>query len=52
LCVGTEAEFVETANVAGLDRELTGTLEGDYELRFWLLEKLGEVKNRLFDSSE
>lgn len=52
LCMGTEAEFVETASVAGLDRELTGTLEGDYELRFWLLEKLGEVKNRLFGSSE
>ena len=52
LCMGTEAEFVETASVAGLDRELTETLEGDYELRFWLLEKLGEVKNRLFGSSE
>ena len=52
LCVGTEEDFVETASVAGLDRELTGTLEGDYELRFWLLEKLGEVKNRLFGSSE
>lgn len=52
LCMGTEEEFVETASVAGLDRELTGTLEGDYELRFWLLEKLGEVKNRLFGSSE
>ena len=52
LCMGTEAEFVETANMAGFSEELTGTLEGEYELRFWLLEKLGEVKNRLFASSE
>ena len=52
LCMGTEAEFVETANMAGFSEELTGTLEGEYELRFWLLEKLGEGKNRLFASSE
>ena len=52
LCMGTEADFVETANMAGFSEELTGTLEGEYELRFWLLEKLGEVKNRLFASSE
>ena len=52
LCVGTEAEFVETANAAGLDPELAGTLEGEYELRFWVLEKIGAVKNYLFDSSE
>ena len=51
LCVGTQAQFVETANAAGLDPELTGTLEGDYELRFWVLEKLGELKNQIFSSS-
>ena len=50
LCMGED--FVETASVAGLDEELAGTLEGEYVLRFWLLEKLGEVKNRLFASSE
>ena len=50
LCVGED--FVETASVAGLSPELTGTLEGEYELRFWLLEKLGEVKNRIFKASE
>ena len=50
LCVGED--FVETASVAGLSPELTGTLEGEYELRFWLLEKLGEVKNRIFQASE
>ena len=45
-------EFVETANVAGMSGELAGTLEGEYEIRFWLLEKLGEVKNLLFEASE
>ena len=51
LCMAGE-DFVETASVAGLSPELTGTLEGEYELRFWLLEKLGEVKNRIFQASE
>ena len=50
LCVGED--FVETASVAGLSPELTGTLEGEYELRFWFLEKLGEVKSRIFQASE
>lgn len=52
LCMGTEADFVQTASVAGLSDELTGTLEGDYEVRFWLLEKFGELKNWFFDASE
>lgn len=53
LCVGESAEeFVETANMAGLPDELTETLEGECEIRFWLLEKIGEMKNRFFDSSE
>lgn len=51
LCAGTEAEFVETASVAGMSDELTAALEGDYEIRFWLLEKLGQLKNRFFPSS-
>ena len=50
LCVGED--FVETASVAGLSPELTGTLEGEYEIRFWLLEKIGEMKNRIFQASE
>ena len=50
LCMGSE-DFVETANMAGLDPELAGTLEGEYEIRFWLLEKIGEVKNYLFNAS-
>ena len=50
LCLG-DGDFVETASIAGLDAELAETLEGDYELRFWVLDKLGELKNRIFDSS-
>lgn len=45
-------EFVETANVAGMSGELAGTLEGEYEIRFWLLEKIGEARNFLFRASE
>ena len=52
LCMGTGEDFVETASVAGLSPELTGTLEGEYEVRFWLLEKFGELKNWFFDGSE
>ena len=51
LCMAGE-DFVETASVAGFSPELTGTLEGEYELRFWVLEKWGEMKNRFFDSSD
>ena len=51
LCAGTEEEFVETASVAGMSDELTAALVGDYEIRFWLLEKLGQLKNRFFPSS-
>ena len=51
LCMAGE-DFVETASVAGLSPELTETLEGEYEIRFWLLEKWGEMKNRIFQASE
>ena len=52
LCMGTEADFVETASMAGLSDDLTGALDGEYEIRFWLLDKIGEIKNRFFDSSD
>ena len=52
LCTGTRTEFVETASVAGMSETLTGTLEGEYEIRFWLLEKIGELKNFFFASSD
>ena len=51
LCM-TGEDFVETASVAGLEPELSETLEGEYEIRFWLLEKWGELKNHFFDASE
>ena len=51
LCMGSEGEFVETAGTAGLSPELAASLEGEYELRFWVLEKLGELKNHFFDTS-
>ncbi len=50
LCMGED--FVQTASVAGMSDELTDTLEGEYEVRFWLLEKLGQLKNHFFDPSE
>lgn len=52
LCMGSGEDFVETASVAGMSEELTGTLEGEYELRFWVLEKLGQMRNYFFASSE
>jgi stage II sporulation protein R len=52
LCVGDREEFVETASVAGMPDRLTGALEGEYEIRFWLLEKIGALKNALFSSSD
>lgn len=53
LCVGaTTEEFVETANLSDMPDSLTGALDGEYEIRFWLLEKIGEVRNFLFEASE
>ena len=52
LCVGEREEFVETAAIAGMSERLTGTLQGEYEIRFWLLDRIGEWKNSLFASSD
>lgn len=51
LCVGSGEDFVETASMTGLDEGLAQTLAGEYEIRFWLLDKLGQVKNYLLASS-
>ena len=51
MCMAPEGELAQTANMAGIDGELTKALEGEYEIRFWLLEKLGELKNHYFDTS-
>ena len=42
----------EAVQTASLDERLTDTLTGEYEIRFWLLEKFGEVKNWFFASSD
>ena len=48
LCLPTSAEgFEETASCAGFSDSLTGTLEGEYEVRFWILEVWGSVENFL-----
>lgn len=53
LCTGAaaEEEFVETARMNDLPESLTRTLSGEYEIRFWLLDKLGEVQKFFFDPS-
>lgn len=50
LCVPVTAEgFEETAAAAGFPDSLTGALEGDCQIRFFLLDCLGRVENFLFD---
>ena len=52
-CYGTEnGYFVETAAMNGMNERLTGALTGEYEIRFWLLDKLGQLGNFLHKSSE
>lgn len=50
LCMGaTSEEFEDVAAGAGFNNTLTATLEGEtYEIRFFLLDKLGELENMLF----
>lgn len=46
LCTGTDAEqFERSAENAGLSDSLRGSLTGDYEIRFWLLDQLGRLEN-------
>ncbi len=53
LCVGAACQdFTETANMHDLPNSLTKALTGDYEIRFWILDKLGELENFFHDSSE
>ncbi len=53
LCLGaTSQEFVETANTHNIPGRLSKTLTGDYEIRFWVLDKLGELENFFHDTSE
>ena len=53
LCMGaTSEQFVETASLEGFDRQLCGTLTGEYEIRFWILDQLGRLGNFLHRDSE
>lgn len=50
LCMSaTTEEFVAVSN---MDDTLTGTLTGEYEIRFWLLDQLGKLGNFLHGDSE
>ena len=51
LCLpATSSGFETVAAGAGFDEALIGALEGkpEYEIRFFLLDKLGELENKLF----
>lgn len=49
LCMGaTSEEFVETAQIAGMDDALTETLTGGLQLRFYLLDALGRAEKACF----
>ena len=53
LCMSaTTEEFVEVAAMEGMDETLSGTLTGEYEIRFWLLDQLGKLGNFLHGDSE
>ena len=46
LCTSaTTDEFEAAAQTAGMDEGLSGTLSGDYQLRFYLLDALGRLEN-------
>ena len=49
LCMSATSEgFEDVAAAAGFSGELSKTLEGDYEFRFYLLELLGKMEGFLF----
>lgn len=49
LCVPATSEgFADTAAAAGFSEQLTHTLEGEYEIRFYLLDLLGKWEGFLF----
>ena len=50
LCVPATAEgFEEAAVAAGFSEDLTDTLEGEYEIRFYLLDLLGRLEGILWN---
>ena len=53
LCSGaTQEEFVQTAAMEGMEDSLTGSLTGEYEIRFWILDQMGKLGNFLHRDSE
>lgn len=53
LCLSaTSEEFVEAAAMEGMSDSLSGSLTGEYEIRFWLLDQLGKIGNFLHRDSE
>lgn len=51
LCVpATSDGFEDVAEAAGFSPELTGSLKGEYEIRFYLLDLLGKLEGYLFSS--
>ncbi len=45
LCVGTSEDFADTAVGAGFSDDLTDALQDDTQIRFFLLDWLGQVEN-------
>lgn len=53
LCLpATTEEFAEVSSMEGMPDSLSGALTGDYEIRFWVLDKIGELENFLHRDSE
>lgn len=50
MCISATSE--EVAEVSGFSDTLDATLTGEYEIRFWLLDKLGQIRNFFFTASE
>lgn len=48
----TTEEFAEVANMEGMSDSLSGSLTGEYEIRFWVLDQLGKLGNFLHGDSE
>ena len=50
LCMGATSE--EVREMSAFSDSLNDTLTGEYEIRFWLLDKLGELENFLHRTSD
>lgn len=48
----TSEEFVEVAAMDGMSDALSGSLTGEYEIRFWILDQMGKMGNFIHRDSE